>query len=737
MLPPEDLQWVKRQPALIGLAMALDPCAIRTVLAKRLHLPEETLQLSKNYVRLKPGMSCLVHYYLIFQGQQWSFYVTAQTQHNAAKLGKSRQRNTASTLFKCSRFVLAEQKVEVVFFPNDNKINKLRKIVAADVLPHLNLIEAPGACLAYKPERRFVGRVGTHAPFSVIRVYPLQDFARIAKRLRFAADYPHFPDLLHKNSKRGYVLMQWQPGEALNVYLQQHPEQTLDLLQQVGQTLLSFHQHRATRKLRVEPKQQHAQILSIQQELVFLLPDMAADVQCLTDYVLRTLPETASAKTVIHGDFYADQVLYHEHTLSFIDADDIRWGHPLEDIGLFLAHLLFAQNQQAQPLEAVRAGIAAFLSGYYNTALDPSHESDLRPYLVSGMLQIASRPFRQAKTGWASDIQRWLRLCRDVMVEDHRLPFLAATLDVNTMQAYFQPDWQLMGTQLMRHKKNKRALVAYQLVHRQTQAKQTLIGKTRAKGLDKRGFQVSQQLYQQNIQMDSPYRLCFAAPFGCIPEYHMWIQHQVPGQTAWQALSQTDDPNAAAAGIADALYALHTHPVATQKQHSIADELAILNSGLAELAQRHPHRAPALSTLMQEAARVAQLLGSRPRTGIHRDFYPDQVLLAQQDIYVLDLDLYCLGDAAVDVGNFIAHLQEHDLRCHANPMHSQAVQQAFLSRYVELSGDADCRFASQIYRVLTLARHVYLSLRFAQRAPFSPHILDFCLQQMNLIEGVT
>ena len=53
--------------------------------------------------------------------------------------------------------------------------------------------------------------------------------------------------------------------------------------------------------------------------------------------------------------------------------------------------------------------------------------------------------------------------------------------------------------------------------------------------------------------------------------------------------------------------------------------------------------------------------------GIHRDFYADQVIVAGPRICLIDFDLYCEGDPALDIGNFLGHIQEQSLRSLGDP----------------------------------------------------------------------
>ncbi len=115
---------------------------------------------------------------------------------------------------------------------------------------------------------------------------------------------------------------------------------------------------------------------------------------------------------------------------------------------------------------------------------------------------------------------------------------------------------------------------------------------------------------------------------------------------------------------------------------------------------------------MQRLAAACDRLGAtlpEPKAcGIHRDFYSDQVIVHGNRLYLLDFDLYCRGDPALDVGNFIGHMTEQALRELRDFTGLAKQEEALRDRFAELSG-YNCLPAVSAYTTLTLARHVYLS----------------------------
>ena len=79
--------------------------------------------------------------------------------------------------------------------------------------------------------------------------------------------------------------------------------------------------------------------------------------------------------------------------------------------------------------------------------------------------------------------------------------------------------------------------------------------------------------------------------------------------------------------------------------HQLADELRVLDDRLAESAICFLWRRR-LTQLIAGCRNLAGRLGCQMRH-LHRDFYADQVIVNQGQVYLLDLDTYAAGDEAL------------------------------------------------------------------------------------------
>lgn len=91
-----------------------------------------------------------------------------------------------------------------------------------------------------------------------------------------------------------------------------------------------------------------------------------------------------------------------------------------------------------------------------------------------------------------------------------------------------------------------------------------------------------------------------------------------------------------------------------------------------------------------------------PDALVHRDFYPKQLLVHPwtRDLSLIDLDTTAFGPAALDVGNFFAHLHLHS----AHAPSSMNSRRAFLEGYGTISEKDVCLFElTSVVRIFCLA----------------------------------
>lgn len=326
------------------------------------------------------------------------------------------------------------------------------------------------------------------------------------------------------------------------------------------------------------------------------------------------------------------------------------------------------------------------------------------------------------------------------VLADAKMPFLAQALDPSLTQSLLAKgcqDWaerpekiELQGIRVLRYKPGRRCLIEYQLSAPHLPAKSVIIlGKIRAKGLDKKCFELMQTLWRGEFGCLNEDGLRVPQPLGVVPPFQMWLQAKVPGAPATALLAEAEGANLSRR-IAEGIHKLHRLNLPASRTHRIGDELQILRERLALVAQTRPEWSGRLEKLLAACERLAATTPETVLRGIHRDFYPAQVLVDGRDLYFLDFDLFCQGDPALDVGNFLGHVIEQNLRLLDDPHALRESEIAFKERFLDLSPTVS-RSAVEAYTTLTLVRHIYLSTQFPERHRCTEALLKLCEEKLG------
>ncbi|HMJ63938.1 MAG TPA: aminoglycoside phosphotransferase family protein [Candidatus Binatia bacterium] len=326
---------------------------------------------------------------------------------------------------------------------------------------------------------------------------------------------------------------------------------------------------------------------------------------------------------------------------------------------------------------------------------------------------------------------------------DRQLPTITLALDPDVVNEEFHRALpRLAGDNarvsvrsitVLRHKPGRRCVIQYDVRARyddRSRAKAIVIGKIRARRFGNEGYRLLDAIWNAGFQNDSADGVSVPEPLGVIPRLQMWLQRKVKGTIASELLPSPKGVSLARR-IAEAIHKVHRADVPTDRSHTVADELAILHECLPTLCLQNPAWATRIGGILAACDKLGtRLLPSKP-CGIHRDFYPAQVIVGRRRLHLIDFDLYCMGDPALDVGNFIGHITEQSLRSFGDPAALREQEQAMEERFVDLSGEVT-RGAVHIYSTFTLVRHIYLSTQFAERAAFTERLMELCEHRLQL-----
>lgn len=329
------------------------------------------------------------------------------------------------------------------------------------------------------------------------------------------------------------------------------------------------------------------------------------------------------------------------------------------------------------------------------------------------------------------------------IARDSALSHAAAALDPRAVEYAFAharqaledlSELRLEAIRVVRHKPGKRCVIEYDLADAGGISRGTLIGKIRRKRSGRTAFELARAFGESGFDPTAADGVSVPEAVAYVKKLGMWLQRKVPGFESTAILETPAGPEIAV-HVAEAAFKVHRAGVPTERIHGIDDELEILDRCLDDVASARPSWRLRLERLKQCARRIAIPLHGRPSCGIHRDFYADQVIVDRNRLWLLDFDLYCQGDPALDIGNFIGHVTEQSLRLRGHPQSLGEVELAIERRYTALAGSAELA-AIHAWALLTLMRHIFISMQHAARRHITEELLSICeVRAVNLLCG--
>ena len=142
-------------------------------------------------------------------------------------------------------------------------------------------------------------------------------------------------------------------------------------------------------------------------------------------------------------------------------------------------------------------------------------------------------------------------------------------------------------------------------------------------------------------------------------------------------------------GVANALRSFHNCGIRVEAQHGVSDERCILEHWTALVETVFPELAHEISSARAAVFRALEGFPNVAPKLCHRDFHQKQVLFRGQGLVLIDFDTLAMGDPAIDIGNFLAHLRWQAWQDGDDP---RPIETAFLAGY----GDELPHFAARI-----------------------------------------
>lgn len=329
---------------------------------------------------------------------------------------------------------------------------------------------------------------------------------------------------------------------------------------------------------------------------------------------------------------------------------------------------------------------------------------------------------------------------------DPALPSLTKALDSQTVSAALAealPEFQASAARilrcdvrLLRFRPGRRCTVRLNIWLREKETgaiyNRVLYGKIY------HDLEKARHVYQQMLSLSSSIpakddHISFATASAFLPDLAMVLQDPVEGVPLDSLIScdtKTCDSRGFAGTVmaASALAALHTSGLAVGKPRSINSELARFKKRGARIGQVNPELS---NNIIQLADAFSAWLDTLDQWGatlclVHGDCKPSQFLLKDQQVALLDFDHCGMADPAVDVGTFLATLQQmkvkHTIKNRGKPAPCTdwmpGLKGQFLEAYCGASGYPP-GFSQRAawYEAVGLLRK---AIRGFERSPFSP-----------------
>lgn len=713
-------------PALPNLSLMFDGRAVLELLDR--HTTEtrrsEIVNCRPRYVRYKPGTSCLVEYDLEIRSGGRHFELRAHVRAFADGRGQARMtrrkltrlisRTTATYPAAPLEWATYLPELDGIFsvFPVDYDLRSLLDIGSAPLAQqHLRqMLEQPAltvtrepALIRYKPGRKALFRIEVdnyrhQTVYGKIHAADRSHSIRQATTALIAAGIPT-PPVLGTLPELGFIGHAEIAGEPMTShrasahYAGELAElaAVLDRLHRVP--LYGLRPHSLIDEI--------AQLHETSALLGLIIPELRDHLHRIVETIARGFARIAPEYNTSHGDFYDDQAIVANGSISLIDFDEIRSAHPLLDIGNMMAHLRAGEYREAiQP-------------GSTDAFLDAMSEhrvvgDEVAYFEAAGLLKLAPGPFRRVEPEWPRHIEelvalaehalppenlRHLRSVRGTTAlaaripDDPKLPQLTTVCNLARMSTRLaeqtgHPDLHIRSMECVRHKPGRRAILRWEV---EVEGKpNAFYAKTFASQRAPKVYEIATAIAEAQAFGD---QVRVPKSVALFPDIRTIVQSAVLGEPITDILFEPS--TAVVARIADALGSFHASAIDLGRQHTLERELSPLPERIQQLGNVENglrDRASALLDLLRSGKPEQFEWRNQP---IHRDFYHDQILWDGQHLAILDLDDAAMGEPAVDIANFVAHLMLLGSQRSSSVFRLQHQIDAFLERYRSVGPDCD------------------------------------------------
>jgi phosphotransferase family enzyme len=444
-------------PALPGLARALDPAAMAELAAERGLVPPGA-DLAIRHVRYHPGRSAHVTYDAAGPGGATCFYgaLTAPGIEPLAgheRDANGREANDGRGANGEQPVLVPELSLVVRRFPHDPVLRRLPEVwtlrpfarrlqnLLGEELGDWKLRRRSAAVVRYKPERRCVfqldlvardrsrGRKRRRAFFGQVdgdgtgsRVAAV--VSALAERAGAAGPIAVSSPVL-TDPALGLVVSAAIAGSPLPIHLMR--EDAKKIVRRLAGRLADIHRSGVEPPASLSAADRYLAVAAAVESLTAveeaLSLGLGARAAALCDRLaVGAVPSAAVPQGCLHGDFHPGQVIVKGRRSWIVDFDRTASGDPLHDVAAFTAGLLIDEREGRLASHHARRATKAFLHGYvaaWPEAWDPARYAW---HVAATLLEASVAPLRQLQAGWPIKVDERLRLAETVVRDGVMLP---------------------------------------------------------------------------------------------------------------------------------------------------------------------------------------------------------------------------------------------------------------------------------------------------------------------------
>jgi aminoglycoside phosphotransferase (APT) family kinase protein len=412
MLSRADAELARRDRDLPGFSRLLDADAMAEELFSLGF--RDLVGVTADYVRYKPGSSCLVGYRLRIGVSEFRAHGKIFADPVGAKAEKARSRATwqpdpDALLHRGGGILMEKSGALLSFYPFDADLPALRRFEDTVAGPPLrkrvfrDFSEIPAdslEILAYKPERRLVARLASPSRQEfVVRFYATPEQERASRLARWVSDGEYLRIAKRVGGSKSYSIaaLEWLPGTDLRDLVRFESNKVSESLEIVTRAIAEFHHSSAALRAELPEWDPRQGTIDFARTIGWLSPPNADRATSLADRIVSALSDQQFERKLVHGDLYDKQIVLMNPGVGLLDLDQIGVGDPRQDLGLFLAH--WERDRILGQLGKSHAEIAEELVLYYERATG-STLVGLPVFVAAALFRLAQHPFRNRLEDW-------------------------------------------------------------------------------------------------------------------------------------------------------------------------------------------------------------------------------------------------------------------------------------------------------------------------------------------------